>query len=69
MDSVEIYNCSQIDVLKAAMRFDGNTGSYSSISNSSIHSGLSWGVNIVNSKNIYISDTIVYYFTSIGINI
>ena len=44
MDSVEIYNCSQNSTLRAAVRFDGNSGSYSSITNSSIHDGAAWGL-------------------------
>jgi hypothetical protein len=44
MDSVEIYNCSQNNTLRAAVRFDGNSGSYSSITNSSIHDGAAWGL-------------------------
>ena len=44
LDSVEIYNCSQANTLKAALRFDGNSGTYNSITNSSIHSGLNWGI-------------------------
>ena len=44
MDSVEIYDCSQNNTLRAAVRFDGNSGSYSSITNSSIHDGAAWGV-------------------------
>lgn len=44
MDGVEIKNCSQVDTHNAALRFDGNTGSYSIISNSSIHDGYAWGL-------------------------
>jgi hypothetical protein len=53
MDSVEIYNCSQYDTLKAALRFDGANGNFSSITNSSIYNGWGMGVTITGSSNIF----------------
>ena len=44
MDSVEIYDCSQANTFFAALRFEGNSGSYSTISNTSIHNGYGWGL-------------------------
>lgn len=46
MDSVEIYNCSQLDTHKAALRFESNTELPSSITNSAIHNGYAWGLSI-----------------------
>jgi hypothetical protein len=62
LDNVEIFNCSQYDTQKAAVRFDGASGSYSQISNSTIHHGLGWGVNIESSANIKISKTAIFSF-------
>lgn len=31
MDSVEVYNCSQYDTEKAALRFEGLTGGHSTV--------------------------------------
>jgi hypothetical protein len=45
MDSVEIYNCSQFDTMKGALRFQSNGNSYSAISNTAIHHGLGIGVD------------------------
>jgi hypothetical protein len=39
MDGVEISGCSQSNTLRAALRCDGNTGGYSTISNSSLRNG------------------------------
>ncbi len=44
MDNVEIYNCSQYDTFKAAVRFEANFGTWSRISNSAIHHGLGIGM-------------------------
>jgi hypothetical protein len=52
LDHVEVYNCSQIDTDKAAIRFVGATENWSSITNSAIHNGLGYGVNIKATKNV-----------------
>jgi hypothetical protein len=49
LDNVEIFNCSQIDTEKAALRWENNVMGHSSVTNSVIHHGLSWAVNIKNS--------------------
>jgi len=69
MDSVEIYNCSQVDTFKAAIRFESAVQSHSSITNSAIHNGLGWGINVKGSKNIMLKDNIVFGFRPIGVGI
>lgn len=44
LSNVEIYNCSQADNNKAAVRFEGASNGWSSVTNTSIHAGLGWGV-------------------------
>lgn len=39
MKNVEIFNCSQIDTFKAALRFESAATLHSSITDSSIHNG------------------------------
>jgi len=54
-DNVEFLNVSQKDVGKGGIRFEGaigDTGVFSKISNSAIHSGQDWGLSIVSSNNI-----------------
>jgi hypothetical protein len=46
MDHVEIFNCSQYDTWKAALRFERAKLGWSRISNSSIYMGLGIGANI-----------------------
>jgi hypothetical protein len=52
MDNVEVYNCSQYDTYKAAIRFEDGKLGQSKISNSAIHHGLGMAVNIEFSENI-----------------
>jgi len=67
MDHVEIYNCSQWDTYKSALRFEGASTKHSLISNSSVHNGLGWGLNIKTSANIVIKNTFFYDFKPVGI--
>ena len=51
LDNVEFYNCSQQDTYKAAIRFDmaQNNTVTKKVSNSVIHHGLGWGIQISSS--------------------
>lgn len=69
IDNVEIYNCSQYDTEKAAIRFESARKSWSLISNSSIHHGLGWGVQVTDSANIYLKNNSIFDFKRIGVNI
>jgi hypothetical protein len=67
MDHVEIYNCSQWDTYKAAIRFESAVLGHSSVTNSAIHNGLGWGLNIYTSANIHMKDNVFYDFRPVGI--
>jgi hypothetical protein len=54
LDNVEIYNMSQIDTFKAALRWENNALGHSSVTNSSIHHGYAWALNTKASANIFI---------------
>lgn len=69
LDNVEVYNCSQIDTFKAAIRFDSAVVLHSSITNSTFHNGWGWGGSIVNSKNVIMKDNIWFNFRAIGVAI
>lgn len=69
MDSVEVYNCSQYDTEKAALRFEGVTLGHSGISNSAIYQGLGWGIAIQSASNLLFKNNIVFSFVKMGINI
>jgi len=67
MDNVEVYNCSQSNTFKAAIRFEGVTDKHSSITNSAIHNGLGWGIHVVGSTNINIQNNVIFSFRPIGV--
>jgi parallel beta-helix repeat protein len=69
MDSVEIYNCSQIDTSKAAVRFHSATALYSEVTNCALHNGYSWGLYIQASNNILFQNNTVFNFRPVGINL
>ena len=62
MDNVQVYNCSQKDTYKAALRFEGTLGGHSRVSNCAVHNGLDWGVSLENANNVeLINNTFVGY--------
>jgi hypothetical protein len=69
LHNVEIYNCSQINTFKSALRFEGASGSFSHIKGVSLHNGHSWAINIQSSANVRVEDTVVFSFKPIGISI
>lgn len=69
IDNVEIFNCSQIDTLKAAVRFESAASSYSEVTNSAIHNGYSWGLYVASSANILIKGNNFFKFRPIGLAI
>lgn len=69
MNSVEVYNCSQYDTEKAALRFEGVNYGHSGIENSAIYHGLGWGVSVMSSMNLLFKNNIVFGFVKMGINL
>jgi parallel beta-helix repeat protein len=69
LDSVEIYNCSQYDTFKGALRFEMAFGEWSQISNSAIHHGLGIGAHMVASANLRLVNNTFFNFKKFGINI
>lgn len=67
MDSVEIYNCSQMDSYDAALMWENARTLPSSVTNSAIHNGLGWGVRIETSANVVFSNNVMYDFRPLGL--
>jgi hypothetical protein len=65
--NVEIHNCSQIDTLKAALRFESAATRYSEVTNCSVHNGYSWALNAMGSANINITNNVFFNFRPIGV--
>ena len=51
-DNVEVENCSQRNTFKAAIRFEGAIGGWSSITNSVVHNSLAWSISVFKSNNV-----------------
>lgn len=68
MDNVEVYNCSQFDTFKAAIRFEASYLSKSVISNCAIHHGLGKGVQLLDAANLTFINNTIFMFVGIGIN-
>jgi hypothetical protein len=69
LDNVEIYNCSQYDTYKAALRFEGAKLGNSKVSNSVIHHGLGMAVDVEFSENVILQNNNFYDFQKYGINV
>jgi hypothetical protein len=67
MHNVEVYNCSQKNSEKAAVRFESASGMHSHLSGMSIHNGHGWGINVAKSANVKIEDSVVFRFLPIGV--
>ena len=68
-DHVQVYNCSQKDAYHSGMRWEGAMGGYSRVSNSTVHSGLDWGVMIWDSNNVELLSNTIVGFRAIGMNL
>lgn len=71
LNNVEIFNCSQFDTDRAAIRFDNNiyydSGSF--IEYSAIHHGLGWGMLVRNSHKVRATGNVFFDFSTIGVNV
>jgi len=67
MHNVEVFNCSQKNTEKAAIRFEGASGKHSHLSGLAVHNGNGWGINVAKSANVKIEDTTVFGFLPLGL--
>ena len=51
------------------MRFENAVTLPSSMTNSALHNGYSWGILVKSSKGILIKDNVIFNFRPVGINI
>jgi hydrogenase maturation factor HypF (carbamoyltransferase family) len=45
IDNVEVYNCSQRNTFKSAIRFENQNLKWQSVTNSVIHGSIAWGIS------------------------
>jgi hypothetical protein len=67
-EEIQVYNCSQVDTEKAAIRFELNTlhTKQSYIKSSAFHHGNGWALGIYDSYNIELYDNVFFSFSTIG---
>lgn len=66
-DNVEVENCSQRNTFKAAIRFEGAMGGWSSITNSVVHNSLAWSVSVMRSNNVLLENSAFVGSFAIGV--
>jgi hypothetical protein len=69
LDGVEVYNCSQRNTFKSAIRFEyANTMSHS-ITNSAVHGSIAWSFSAQYSANIYVDKSSFIGARAVAFNI
>lgn len=69
MDNVEVYNCSQRNTFKSAIRFEAASLAYSEIRNSVVHGSLAWGFSAQYSANILVESTSFIGARAVAVNV
>lgn len=69
LDNVEIYNMSQIDTFKAAIRWENNLQGHSSVTNCAFHNGYGWAVHVKASQNVLIQGNTFWNFRPVGVGV
>jgi len=69
LQNVEIYNASQHDTPRAALRFESAIGAHSSVVNCSVHNGLGWSASIYKSANINLEGNIFWVAKPVGLRV
>lgn len=62
LDSVEVYNCSQVDTERGAIRFENALTMGHRVTRSAIHNGLGWGLAAKRSRTLDISGNVFFNF-------
>lgn len=68
-DNVQVYNCSQANTFKAAIRWEGAIQGHSLVSNSVVHGSIAWSVSIFKSNNVKLTDSSFVGSRAIGVHL
>ena len=68
LDYVQVYNCSQEDTFKAAIRWEGAIGGTSRVSNSAVHGSLAWLASVYKSNNVELTSSTFVGARAIGVH-
>jgi hypothetical protein len=64
-----MFNCSQRDNQRAALRFEGTFNKLHSVSNSVAHEGLGWGLGVFSSANVNIINSSFINFKQVAVKV
>jgi hypothetical protein len=67
-ENVQVFNCSQEDTFKAAIRWEGAIGGTSRVSKSTVHGSLGWLASVYKSNNVELTETTFVGARAIGIH-
>lgn len=67
-DNVQVYNCSQRNTYKAAIRFENAIGGASKVSNSVVHGSRAWSVSVYKSNNVILENSAFVGAKAIGVH-
>jgi hypothetical protein len=69
MDHVEVYNCSQMNTFRSAIRFEGVNTLTQVVRNVAVHGSLSWSISAQFSSNVLIEDSAFIGARQIGLHV
>lgn len=69
MDNVEVYNCSQRNTFKSAIRFEAALLKWSYVRNSVVHGSIAWGLSAQYSRNILVEHSSFIGARAVGVNV
>jgi len=69
MDHVEVYNCSQMNTFRSAIRFEGVNNLTQVVRNVAVHGSLSWSISSQFSSNVLIEDSAFIGARQIGLHV
>jgi hypothetical protein len=69
LDNVEVYNCSQRNTFKSAIRFEGVNNRSQEVTNSVVWGNLAWAFSAQYSSNINVEDSVFIGARAVGLNI
>jgi hypothetical protein len=69
LNNVEVYNCSQRNTFKSAIRFEAATLSSSSITNSVVHGSIGWSFSAQYSANVNLDSNAFIGARAVAVNV
>jgi len=69
LDHVEVYNCSQRNTFKSAIRFEGVNNRTQMVTNTAVHGSIAWSLSAQYASNIFVEDSVFIGARAVGVNV